>query len=57
MRGAGSDEIDSSEADLEAILANQVVKEEIKKMKGFKSRKKGGKTVVKKKISKAELFL
>ena len=55
--GAGSDEMDSSEADLVAILANQVVKDEIKKMKGFKSRKKGGKTVIKKKISKAELFI
>jgi len=53
--GAGSDDMDSAEADLVAILANQVVKDEIKKMKGFKSRRKGGKTVVKKKISKAEL--
>ena len=50
--GGGTDDIDSAEADLVAILANQVVKDEIKKMKGFKSRKKGAKTVVKKKISK-----
>ena len=49
--GGGTDDMDSS-ADLVAILANQVVKDEIKKMKGFKSRKKGAKTIVKKKISK-----
>lgn len=49
----GSEDVDSAEADLVAILANQVVKEERKKLKpGLKSRKKGAKTVVKKKISK-----
>lgn len=47
----GGEEVDSSEADLVAILANQVVREENKKRPGFKSRKKGSKAVIKKKIS------
>lgn len=51
--GGGSEEVDSAEADLVAILANQVVKEESKKLRpGFKTRKKGSKAVIKKKISK-----
>lgn len=38
----GSDDVDTSEADLLAILANQVVKEEKKKLKaGLKHKKKG----------------
>ncbi len=50
----GSDDVDTAEADLVAILANQVVREESKKT-GFKSRKKGSKAVVKKKISEFPL--
>ena len=53
-RGAdgGSDDVDTSEADLLALLANQVVKEEKKKLKaGLRHKKKGGKNATKK-ISK-----
>ncbi len=56
----GSDEMDSAEADLVAILANQVVKEENKKLRpGFRAKKKSNKAVIKKKISKFsyQLFL
>lgn len=49
----GADETDSTEADLVAILANQLVKEEGKRRSGFRSKnKKGSKNVIKKKISK-----
>ncbi len=49
----GSEDVDSSEADLVAILANQVVKDENKKLRpGFRAKKKSNKTVIKKKISK-----
>ena len=53
--GGGVDDMDSSEADLVTILANQVVKEESKKLRpGFRAKKKGTKTVIKKKISEWE---
>ena len=49
--GGGGDDVDTSAADLLAVLADQVVKEEKKKLKpGIKSRKKG--KGAKKKISK-----
>ena len=49
----GGEDVDSAEADLVAILANQVVKEESKKLRpGFRIKKKGSKAVAKKKISK-----
>lgn len=56
IRGGGSDETDTSDqADLLAVLADQVVKEEKKKLKpGIKSRKKGKGT--KKKISECVLY-
>ena len=41
----GGEEVDTSEADLVALLATQAIKEEKKKLKpGLKQRKKGGKT-------------
>ena len=49
--GAG-DEVDTSEADLVALLATQAMKEEKKRLKpGLRQKKKGGKAV-NKKISK-----
>ena len=45
----GGEEVDTSEADLVALLATQAMKEEKKRLKpGLKQRKKGGKTVNKK---------
>lgn len=50
--GGAEEMVDSAEADLVAILANQVVREENKKLRpGFRAKKKGSKTVIKKKIS------
>jgi hypothetical protein len=51
---SGGDDVDSTEADLVAILANQVVKEEGKRLRaGLRAKKKGSKNaIVKKKISK-----
>ncbi len=52
---SGGDDVDSAEADLVAILANQVVKEESKRLRpGFRVKRKGAKTD-KKKISKSYL--
>lgn len=52
MASGGGDDVDSSEADLVAILANQVVKDEIKKLgPGLRAKKKGAKSALKKKIS------
>ncbi len=49
-RGAATEEVDSDAADLVALLANQVVKEEKKKLRpGIRHKKKGND---KKKISK-----
>ena len=45
----GSEEVDTSEADLVALLATQAMKEEKKRLKpGLKHKKKGGKAVNKK---------
>ena len=47
--GGAGEEVDTSEADLVALLATQAMKEEKKRLKpGLKQRKKGGKTVNKK---------
>ena len=44
LSGPGGEDVDTSEADLVALLATQAMKEEKKRLKpGLKHRKKGGK--------------
>ena len=51
------DDVDNAEADLVAILADQVVKEESKRLRpGFRNKKKGAKAVAKKKISQFKIY-
>ena len=52
----GAEEVDTSEADLLALLANQVVKEEKKKLNSKLRNKRGGKRA-EKKISKQLLVI
>ena len=55
--GGVGDDVDNAEADLVAILADQVVKEESKRLRpGFRNKKKGAKAVAKKKISQFKIY-